>query len=382
MSYFSERRGRAGFIVLLVVCIFAAAIAGGLFAIYATNNFNLGDSDVAEEQASESPISYSSTSESDLTQVTAIANKVSPAIVSVTNISTVNDFYMGGTGTTEETQGTGSGVIISADGYIVTNYHVVAGSKKITVGMANGDIFDAAVIASDEYTDLAVLKIEAKDLSFVEFADSGKVAVGELAVAIGNPGGEDFARSVTAGIVSGLNRMLATSEGLQSSLIQTDAAINPGNSGGALVNGEGKLIGINSTKIASTEFEGMGFAIPSNTVKEITEQLIEKGKVVRPALGVSIVGSVTEQIAAYNNLPVAYGVVIMTMPGGGAVAAGMQDYDVIIALDEKEIADAYDLQQTIFSKEVNDKVSVKFLRQVQKGKFVEKTLTVTLGELE
>jgi serine protease Do len=376
MSYFQDRRRSGGFVALIIILMIVAAVLGGLFSIYLATNFGmLGQAEGQTHQSGDggNQLANIISWDTETSQVSAVAEKVSDAVVGVTNIAAANSFRYGAM---DMEPGAGSGVIISDDGYIVTNNHVVSGAKKLIVSLADGRELEAKLIAADSITDLAVIKIEANDLTAIEFGDSGQVLVGELAIAIGNPGGELFARSVTAGVVSGLNRIIMTNEGQQSSLIQTDAAINPGNSGGALVNGKGELIGINTVKISSTEYEGMGFAIPSNTVRDITNDLIQYQKVIRPALGVAIVGYITEQDAKYYGFSVDYGVMVVPTAGGQAQKAGMKAYDIIIAVDGQKVEDSIQLQELIFSKKVGEQVTVTVVRDN-----AQKDYTVTLGEL-
>jgi serine protease Do len=376
MSYFQDRRRSGGFVALIIILMIVAAVLGGLFSIYLATNLGMLEQAGNRTQQSGDVGNQSANIISwdvETSQVSAVAEKVSDAVVGVTNIAAANSFRYGAM---DMEQGAGSGVIISVDGYIVTNNHVVSGAKKLIVSLADGRELEAKLIATDFLTDLAVIKIESSDLTAIEFGDSGQVLVGELAIAIGNPGGELFARSVTAGVVSGLNRIIVTNEGQQSSLIQTDAAINPGNSGGALVNGKGELIGINTVKISSTEYEGMGFAIPSNTVKDITDELIQHQKVIRPALGVTIVGYITEQDAKYYGFSVDYGVMVVPTAGGQAQKAGIKAYDIIIAVNDQKIEDSIQLQELIFSKQVGEQVTVTIVRDNS-----QKDYSVTLGEL-
>jgi serine protease Do len=202
-------------------------------------------------------------------------------------------------------------------------------------------------------------------------------------VAIGNPLGIKFARSVTVGVISGLNRQLTTEEGNAYQLIQTDAAINPGNSGGALVNVKGEVIGINTVKIAIPGFEGMGFAIPINQVKTVIDSLVKEKQIVRPALGVKLVGEVTAESAAYYQLPVDYGVVIEVHRSGPADKAGLLDLDIIVAADEQMIQTATELHSLIAQHQVGDTVSLKIIRQSSPSgnQYQELTIPVTLGRL-
>jgi len=384
MSYFDERNSGTRFPwVRVIILMVIAAFIGGFISLYIADKTGIlgqqADNQLEQQSDSGGTSSDSSYSNSALdlknqySSISDVAEKVSPAIVCITNIGTSNSF---GRGSQDVEQGTGSGVIFSKNGYIVTNNHVVAGATKLVVSLADGRELTGKLIGTDARSDLAVLKIEADNLTVASLGDSDKVQVGELAMAIGNPGGEEFARSLTVGVVSGINRMIVTSEGQQYKLIQTDAAINPGNSGGALVDANGQVMGINSVKIASTEYEGMGFAIPSNTVKEITSELIQNGKVIRPALGVSILGEISPEIAKYNGFKVDYGVIVIPGSVGPATRAGMKAYDIIIAVDGEKITTSYELQDIIFSHKVGDKVTVKVMRDDK-----ELSFTVTLAEL-
>ncbi len=303
--------------------------------------------------------------------VSAIATKLTPSVVGISNFKSYTDFFRG----EMEMESTGTGLIISADGYIVTNNHVVKGANRLLVTLYGGEEVPATVVGTDAYTDLAVIRIEGENLPVASFGNSDSLRVGELAVAIGNPGGGDFANSVTKGIISGLDRQITTATGNSMNLIQTDAAINPGNSGGPLVNKKGEVIGINSIKIVDSSYEGMGFAIPSNTVVEITKQLMENGKVVRPALGVNIRLEVNEEINSYYHLGTDYGVLVFPQEDSAAEKAGMQDYDIITAIDGEKVETVSDLQAAIFSHDVGDEVLVSIVRE---GK--AQVIRVRLGE--
>jgi serine protease Do len=325
----------------------------------------------------------------------AVSEKVSPSVVFISNIVDSRNLYnsyfgFGGYGNSSNGYGdsedsdeedvvysTGSGVIYSEDGYIITNNHVVEGADKVRVQLYDGTEYDATVIGTDEQSDLAVIKIEATGLTAAEFGDSDDLVVGEMAVAIGNPGGADFVNSVTQGIISGLNRNVEVSEGQFMTLVQTDAAINPGNSGGALCNGEGQVIGINTIKISSNDFEGMGFAIPSNTVIDICTQLMENGKVSRPALQVGIYTDITAQMASYYGLDVDYGILVKPAEGGAAAKAGLENYDIIIAIDGNKVETTSELQKYLYEKNIGDTVTVTVNRDGQNLDF-----DVVLGELE
>ncbi|QCI27433.1 DegQ family serine endoprotease [Caminibacter pacificus] len=267
----------------------------------------------------------------------------------------------------------GSGVIISKNGYIVTNYHVISGATKIIVKTHDGKKYKAKLIGSDPKTDLAVIKIDAKNLHPITFADSSKVKVGDMVLAIGNPFG--LSESVTHGIVSALNR---NSIGLNAyeNYIQTDAAINPGNSGGALVDLKGRLIGINSAIISrSGGNNGIGFAIPSNMVKFVAVSLITKGKVVRGYLGVLISNIDSSKAKLYG---IGYGVLINKVePNSAAAKAGLKPGDIIVAVDGEKVTNAGELRNKIAFKGAGAKVKLRVYRN---GKFI--TIEATLKALK
>ena len=227
------------------------------------------------------PSKSDSISDARNTAVVQAAKKVSPAVVGITtkvyNRDMFNRKVLVG-------EGVGSGVIFDKAGYIVTNNHVVGTAKTVIVSLADGQSTEGTVVGRDEKTDLAVVKIKMDNLPVAEFGDSDSLQVGEPAIAIGNPLGLEFQGTVTVGVISSLNRTIGA-EGQSMKLIQTDAAINPGNSGGALVDADGKVIGINSAKISKEGVEGLGFAIPINAARPILQDLIKNGKVVRPYLG-------------------------------------------------------------------------------------------------
>ncbi|MDD2421170.1 MAG: trypsin-like peptidase domain-containing protein [Heliobacteriaceae bacterium] len=306
-------------------------------------------------------------------RIVQVATAVGPAVVGISNRARAGGLF---TRQRIEEVGTGSGVIFDGLGYIVTNHHVVANAAELVVSVPDGRTARATLVGSDPRTDLAVIKVDLDNLPVAKFGDSGQVNVGEPAIAIGNPGGKEFAGSVTAGIVSGLNRQLTTPEGFAFNLIQTDAAINPGNSGGALLNANGEVIGINSIKIAISGFEGMGFAIPSNQVVQIVDELRSKGKITRPALGVTLSLDIDKEMAKQYNLIVDYGVVIRALPGGPAQRAGLQNNDIVIAFNGKEVRRGVDLQKELFEHKVGDSVEITVVREDKKL-----VVPVVLGEL-
>ena len=263
---------------------------------------------------------------------TEIAQKVGPAIVGITT-QVVGQLSIFGTQTVSQAEG--SGIIISSDGYIVTNNHVIEGGSQITVLLNTGTEYQATVIGTDSQTDLAVIKIEPTEtLTVAELGDSNEVQVGERAIAIGNPMGLEFFGSVTQGIVSAVNRTITVDDnGTRTmNVIQTDAAINEGNSGGALINSRGQVIGINSVKLASSGVEGMGFAIPISDAKTVISDLLEYGYVKgRPVLGITA-RDVNDYMAQAYHWPKGVQVMGVT-PGSGAEAAGLEQGDIITKAD-------------------------------------------------
>ena len=280
-----------------------------------------------------------------------------------------------------KTASTGSGVIYKKTGntaYVVTNNHVVKGAKKLAVILSDGTNVSAEVVGTDVWTDLAVLKINGDNVTTtMDFANSDDIAVGETAFAIGSPLDLSFSNTVTKGIVSAVNRQIpmdVDGDGTvdwNQTVIQTDAAINPGNSGGALINNEGKLIGINESKIAkatsSVSAEGIGFGIPSNEVKLITEQLEKSGKVVRPAMGVQLVSVNTianDTVKSELKYEGKQGVVVRLVESGTPAAkAGLEKYDVITKLNDTEVKDVAAVRKFLFEKtKIGDTVKVTYYR--------------------
>lgn len=310
----------------------------------------------------------------------AVAKKVQPSIVGIKVEYTVNSIFMNqqGTATAE-----GSGIIISENGYILTNNHVINSSStssyyeigqanKVTVHLYNDTTeYTATVVGTDEETDLAVIKIDKEGLTAAEIGDSDSVQVGEFSMAIGNPLG--MQSSVTSGIISALNREVTDSDGKTFNLIQTDAAINSGNSGGALVNSQGQLIGVNTLKVSATGVEGMGFAIPINSAKPIYEQLIQYNKVKRPYIGIAG-RDLDETTAKRNNLVV--GIYVASVDEySAAEKAGIKAGDVIIKADGQSIKTMTELNNIKNTHSIGDTMTVTVNRNGQ-----EKELTLTLQE--
>jgi serine protease Do len=300
--------------------------------------------------------------------VVDIAEKVGPAVVGITNKSVViyQDFFWGNQ-IEREQEGYGSGIIISKDGYIVTNSHVVSGAKELYVILQGGKKVKAELVGSDPRSDVAVVKIDHPDLVVAKLGDSDKIKQGELAVAIGNPLGHELAGTVTVGYISAVNRKLQVQDKILH-LIQTDAAINPGNSGGALVNVKGEVIGMNTVKITqSTGYgaEGLGFAIPSNDFKKIVEEIVKYGEVERPWLGIrggDMTAQLGKELGYPENAPDDGVFVSEVYIDGPAGKAGLLPRDIIIEFDDKKIQKFEQVVDIISQHKVGDIVNIKVWR--------------------
>ncbi len=314
------------------------------------------------------------------------ANKILPSIVGIKIEYTVNTSSFFGRNSSSTATASGSGIIISEDGYILTNNHVVSSSSstdsnsyyqitdagKVTVTLFNDETeYEAKIVGQDEQTDLAVIKIDKSGLTAAEFADSDSVKVGEFAMAVGNP--VNMNSTVTTGIVSAVNRKITDSDGKTYTCIQTDAAINSGNSGGALVNSEGKVIGINTLKLSGTGIEGIGFAIPINLTTDVTSQLIQYNKVKRPYIGISGIDLDETRAKTYN---LVVGVYIKSVDDfSAAEKAGLKAGDVIVEVEGKKITKMDELNEIKNSHKIGDQIKLKVNRDGN-----EKEITVTLGE--
>lgn len=369
--------GVVGCAVVLGACFAVPPIRENLFN---TNSNSSNTSSNSEYTGLVDQVSLSNYSD---TAVYA-ANKILPSIVGIKiEYNVTSMFSMFGGSQTSTASATGSGIIISEDGYILTNNHVVSSSEseayyqvseatKITVTLFDDETeYEAKIVGTDEETDLAVIKIDKTGLTKAEFADSDSIKVGEFAMAVGSPLG--LQSSVTCGIVSAVNREVTDTDGKTYTLIQTDAAINAGNSGGALVNSEGKVIGVNTLKLTGEDVEGMGFAIPINSTTDISSQLIEFSKVRRPYIGITGM-DLDAETAKRNKL--VEGIYVKDVETfSAAEKAGIKIGDVIIKADGKDIKTMDELNEIKNSHNIGDEMKLTVNRDGE-----ERELTLTLGE--
>lgn len=288
--------------------------------------------------------------------VVGAVEKVIPSVVNISEVKLMKDAYLN----VHPIPGVGSGFIITKDGHILTNAHVVLGSREIKVALEDGRIFPGVIRGLDTLMDLAVLQIETSSLPVPEMAKNNALKIGQMAIAIGSPLGLVGGPTVTAGVISALNRSIQTEVTFMEGLIQTDAAINPGNSGGPLINSSGVVIGINSAIIPFAQ--GIGFAIPIQPAMWVAEQLIEHGEIVRPWISINAV-DVNPKLVAYYNLPTEKGVVVTNViPGSEADRSGIEVADILVRMDDIEINNVRDLIKVINKHKVGDRVSMEFFR--------------------
>ena len=374
---------RHGIVKTVIIGLVAGLIGGGAsyVALDQINNANMNNN--AQTSISSSSAKTSKNSAKTSGTMTPAYNDVKGAVVSVINMKRQSNsnnslFDIFGDDDNDnkskgklQTYSEGSGVIYQKagnKGYIVTNNHVVSGSDKIQVMLSNGKTVNAHIIGTDATTDLAVLSIDSSYVTqTAEFGDSKSLQAGQTVIAVGSPLGSEYASTVTQGIISAPARTITTSSANQQTVIQTDAAINPGNSGGALVNSAGQVIGINSMKLSQssdgTSVEGMGFAIPSNEVVTIVNQLVKKGKIVRPQLGVKVIAlqgipsSYRKHLNIKSNLK--NGIYVDSVTKHSAAAtAGIKAGDVIIKVDNKAVSDVASLHSILYNHKVGDKVTL------------------------
>lgn len=357
-------------IIKLIVIIQLVAVAGGIclakFNYPEPNNKNQ-DIAVAKESTSPAVIIGS-------TNIADMVEKVSPSVVNIeTKVISQNypnnpffndpffrEFFGNDFNIPQPNiqKGIGTGFIIDEDGYILTNQHVIDQASEIIVNV-DGKEYKAKVVGQDYEMDLAVLKIESKTkFASLKMGDSNQIRAGEWVVAIGNPYGLDH--TVTAGVISAKGRPLSIDGRVYKNLIQTDAAINPGNSGGPLLNTKGEVIGINTA--VNAQAQGIGFAIPINTAKEVLQELIQKGKVIRPYIGVYL-QTVDKEIASYLNIEPTGAIIAGIVENSPAEKAGLRKYDVIISIDKEKIKNSEQVQQIIGKKKVNDKIMLEIIRE-------------------
>jgi serine protease Do len=382
MSYYddpgdSRRRSRAFPFFTIVAIALVSGLLGGALTIGIVSaiekNKQSSSSQLTLNDSANPPVNVNI--DTSALPVVEISKAVGPAVVGIANFQTQGSVF-GGSSLTEAASGSGF-IIDSTHGYIVTNNHVIQGAEKIMVSLADGRNLDGVVVGGDARTDLAVVKIaDTSNLTAVQIGDSSKLQVGEPVVAIGNPGGQEFARSVTTGVVSATNRILDIEGESSFNLIQTDAAINPGNSGGPLTNYSGQVIGINSAKNQEAGFEGMGFAIPITDAMPTIEQLIAKGYASHPALLVNIDSRYTEEYAAQRGWP-AGAYVAGVSAGGPAEKAGIKIGDIITKVSGTEVSNSLALTRELFKYKPGDKVTLTYFRDG-----ASKDVEVTLGELK
>lgn len=395
---------------------FVSGVVGGTLAlgVYVLSPYaqHSSDSTANDSAAKTEAVSTNHTNSSKTTAVqtsnssssiSSMVENVSPAIVGITNYQTQTDTSFGDFNTPfdesqqnkssqEEKTGTGSGVIFKKSGnkaYILTNNHVIEGANKLTVSLNDGKTIEGKLVGADPLTDLAVVEISSSHVTKVAaLGNSSSLRAGETVIAIGNPLGEDLSRTVTQGIVSGVDRTVSmnTSAGESSiNVIQTDAAINPGNSGGPLLTTDGKVVGITSMKISETGVEGIGFALPINDVKPIADQLLAKGKIERPYIGISMLD--LEQVPdvyqketlGLKSSQLDQGVYVKDIAAGSPAAkAGLKSEDVITAINGKQIKTGSELRHELYTNaKVGDTVSITLIRN---GKQETKQVTLTQSE--
>lgn len=297
-------------------------------------------------------------------QLVDIIEKASPWVVNINTVTLVQDAYMNAV----PQQGMGSGIILDAKGYVLTNNHIVESAQSLVISTFDGQKLEGKLIGTDRLTDVAVIKVETgkKKLPAAKMGDSGTVKVGHFTIAIGNPFGFMLrGPTVTVGIISALNRTIQAEKGVFENLFQTDAHINPGNSGGPLLNAKGEVIGMNSANIPFAQ--GIGFSIPINTVLFVAKEIIEHGKVVRPWLGILGLG-LNKQIAEYYHIPTEEGVLITrSFENGPAGQRGILAGDVITAVDGKPVKDMMELAAYVRKKSIGEKVKLSVRRGELQG---------------
>ena len=360
-----------------ITLIFVVGFLGGILGTFLT--LQTSHSSTSNTESKQVHSTTVKTAYKNTTSTSEAVDKVKNAVVSVITYSDSSNqgLFEKEENSDSQISSEGSGVIYKKEGkyaYLVTNTHVINGAKKVDILLADGNKVPGEVVGSDVYSDIAVVRISAdKAKAVAEFGDSNQLTVGETAIAIGSPLGTDYANSVTQGIISsqGRNVKLKADNGqnISTRALQTDAAINPGNSGGPLINIQGQVIGITSSKISNngqTSVEGMGFAIPANDVVNIIKQLEEKGKVVRPALGIQMMDLSNLSTSDLNQLKlpekISGGVLVRSTLENMPASDKLQRYDVITKIDDTDIESTADLQSALYSHQINDTIKVTFYR--------------------
>ncbi|WP_432661976.1 trypsin-like peptidase domain-containing protein [Wukongibacter baidiensis] len=367
-----KRKNRTLFFIIIIISLISAMI-GGVIGAYIAPIYLSGKYPYIYESTEKVEII---TKDTELKVVSAVAQKAMPSVVGITTVSIQRDFFYG---SSRKAEGLGTGVIVDSRGFILTNAHVIDNGRaeEVKVLLNDGETLDAEVLWNDVLLDLAVIKVEAANLPVADLGESDNLIVGETAIAIGNPLGLTFERTVTSGIISGLNRSVPVSEYESiDGLIQTDASINPGNSGGPLLNARGEVIGINTAKIQSGE--GLGFAIPINTAKPIVDEFIQKGEFKKVYLGIRPY-DVKQVEASYGDIPeVDSGVFIWRVyDGSSADIAGITKGDVLVSLGGIEIISVQQLLMELYKYRPGDETTLQVVREGEriklKVKFQSKT---------
>ena len=369
-----------GQLLLVILISFFSGVLGTFTTLQLSQKQNSGTTTTT---------TVSKTAVKNENSTTQAVDKVKDAVVSVITYSSNSQNSLLGSDETdtdtnaEQVYSEGSGVIYKKEGntaYLVTNTHVINGAKKVDIRLADGTKVPGEIVGYDTYSDIAVVKIAADKVTTVaEFGDSSQLTVGETAIAIGSPLGSEYANTVTQGIVSSLNRNVSLKsedgQAISTNAIQTDTAINPGNSGGPLINIQGQVIGITSSKIASnggTSVEGLGFAIPANDVKNIIKQLEKDGKVTRPALGIHMVNLTNLSTADLQKLKlpdnVTSGVAVRSVQKNMPANGHLQQYDVITKIDDTKISSTTELQNALYSHSIGDEMTVTYYRNGKEEK--------------
>ena len=378
---------KIGQLLLIILISFFSGVLGSLTILQLNQK---------QETNTQNSTTITQTSVKNENSTTKAVDKVKDAVVSIITYSANSQNSLFGYGesdtdtNTEQVSSQGSGVIYKKDGeyaYIVTNTHVINGAKKVDIRLADGTKVPGEIVGTDTYSDIAVVKISSEKVSAVaEFGDSSQLTVGETAIAIGSPLGSEYANTVTQGIISSLNRTVSLKsedgQAISTKAIQTDTAINPGNSGGPLINIQGQVIGITSSKIATnggTSVEGLGFAIPSNDAIKIIEQLENNGKVTRPALGIQMVNLSNLSTTDLQKLKlpdsITSGVAVRSVQSNMPANGHLEKFDVITKVDGNPITSATELQNALYSHSVGDEMTITYYRN---GK--EETTTIKLDK--